>query len=105
VSEPDTSKVKLRHRTDTFEYSSKADTEVGYLSQVGRRCPALRVNNPEGVSMYDQHRVLALLDRSEPGKTLPQAFYTDEAIFRFDVSAVFARSWILVGFEAELSLP
>lgn len=55
--------------------------------------------------MNDQHRLLALLNRAEPGKTLPQPFYTDPDIFRFEMSSIFARSWVLVGFEAELPVP
>jgi Rieske 2Fe-2S family protein len=55
--------------------------------------------------MHDRQRILALLNRSERGQTLPQPFYTDPDIFQFDVSSIFARSWIWVGLEAELSSP
>ena len=52
--------------------------------------------------MYDLQRIRDLLDRRRPGHTLPQAFYTDPDVHRFDVDAVFGRSWIMVGFEAEI---
>ena len=52
--------------------------------------------------MHDRARVLDLLGRSDCDHTLPQAFYTDPDIYDFDVSAVFTRSWLMVGFEAEL---
>jgi glycine betaine catabolism A len=47
-------------------------------------------------------RIRDLLGRAEPSKTLPQAFYTDPLIHEFDVSRVFSRSWLMVGFEGEL---
>src|SRR5882762_1158097 len=50
-------------------------------------------------------RILELLDDSAAGHTLPQAFYTDAGIYDFDMSAVFPRSWLMVGFEAELPEP
>jgi Rieske 2Fe-2S family protein len=50
-------------------------------------------------------RILELLDDSTGGHTLPQAFYTDAGIYDFDMSAVFPRSWLMAGFEAELPEP
>jgi glycine betaine catabolism A len=50
-------------------------------------------------------RILELLDGSKGGHTLPQAFYTDAGIYDFDMAAVFPRSWLMVGFEAELPEP
>ena len=43
-----------------------------------------------------------MLDRRRPGHALPQEFYTDPDIFAFDIAAIYNRSWIMVGFEAEL---
>jgi Rieske 2Fe-2S family protein len=53
--------------------------------------------------MYDRNRILQLLDQSRPGFSLPRALYRDEDVFEFDVEQVFTRSWLLIGFEAELS--
>src|ERR1700722_7524713 len=55
--------------------------------------------------MHDWKRVLDLLDGSTADYTLPQAFYTDADLYEFDVSAVFTRSWMMIGFEAELPDP
>ncbi|WP_237476401.1 aromatic ring-hydroxylating oxygenase subunit alpha [Lichenibacterium dinghuense] len=55
--------------------------------------------------MHDHHRIRALLDARRPGHTLPQPFYTDPDLYRFDLDAVFARSWIAVGFECEVAEP
>ena len=55
--------------------------------------------------MYDRTRILDLLDRTRDDYTLPQAFYTDADVYEFDVSAVFSRSWVMIGFEAELPEP
>jgi glycine betaine catabolism A len=55
--------------------------------------------------MQDRTRVLELLGRSNADYSLPQAFYTDPDLYEFDVSAVFSRSWLMIGFEAELPEP
>jgi Rieske 2Fe-2S family protein len=55
--------------------------------------------------MTDLARIRALLDRRRPGHALPQEFYTDPAIFAFDLEAIHQRSWIMVGFEVELPTP
>jgi len=55
--------------------------------------------------MYDRQTVLARIDECEEKHTLPQPFYNDPVFFQFDVSAVFTRAWLLVGFEAELTEP
>jgi len=52
-----------------------------------------------------RHKVLELLGRSGPGHTLARAFYTDPELYEFDATAVFARSWLLIGFESQLSEP
>lgn len=50
-------------------------------------------------------KVSILLKEASPGWTLPQPFYTDPDIYAFDVSTIFTRSWLMVGFEAELPQP
>ena len=52
--------------------------------------------------MYDPRKAFALLSGSDAGYTLPQPFYTDPHLFDFDMYAVFGRSWLMIGFEAEL---
>jgi glycine betaine catabolism A len=52
--------------------------------------------------MVDLDRTRALLRSRLAGHTLPQDFYTDPDIFEFDLEAIYSRSWILVGLEAEL---
>jgi glycine betaine catabolism A len=52
--------------------------------------------------MYDSRKVLDVLSGSPAGFTLPQPFYNDPEIFEFDLAEVWGRSWVLVGFEAEL---
>jgi Rieske 2Fe-2S family protein len=55
--------------------------------------------------MYHRQRIVDLLARAKPCHTLPQPFYRDPDLYEFDVSAVFSRSWMLLGFEAELPEP
>ena len=55
--------------------------------------------------MYSRQRLLDLLGTAKPAHTLPQPFYGDPEIYEFDVSAVLTRSWLMLGFEAELPLP
>lgn len=55
--------------------------------------------------MYSERRLKDLLHEALPGHTLPQAFYGDPETYAFDVSAVFTRSWFMLGFEAELAEP
>jgi Rieske 2Fe-2S family protein len=55
--------------------------------------------------MYDRHALLDLLSRSSSGHTLPQPFYTDARLYDFDVSVIFARCWLMIGFEVELPQP
>jgi glycine betaine catabolism A len=52
--------------------------------------------------MYDPRKVVELLSGSKAGYTLPQAFYTDPEVFDFDLSEVYGRSWLMIGFESEL---
>jgi Rieske 2Fe-2S family protein len=55
--------------------------------------------------MYDGNRILALLDQSARGYSLPRAFYRDQDVYEFDVEQVFPRSWLMIGFEVELPDP
>src|ERR1700678_199639 len=55
--------------------------------------------------MFDRARVLELLGGSNGDYTLPQAFYNDPDLYEFDVSAIFTRSWLMIGFEVELPEP
>jgi glycine betaine catabolism A len=55
--------------------------------------------------MYDRERVLEQIARCEADHTLPQAFYTDPALFAFDMAEVFTNCWLFAAFEAELPTP
>ncbi|MFJ8950870.1 SRPBCC family protein [Streptomyces sp. NPDC102381] len=46
-----------------------------------------------------------LVARRTPGHSLEAPFYVSDALFRLDVDAVFARSWIFAAAEAELPEP
>lgn len=51
--------------------------------------------------MLDLNRISALLAERKPGHSLPQAFYNDPALYDFDMTAIFYRSWLQVGFDCE----
>ncbi|MEM7378759.1 MAG: aromatic ring-hydroxylating dioxygenase subunit alpha [Pseudomonadota bacterium] len=53
----------------------------------------------------EPHRtaVDAAFARWVPGHALPQAFYTDESIYRADLEAVWFRHWIWVGHSSQLA--
>ncbi len=53
----------------------------------------------------DLEEISAQLCARPPGHSLPQPFYTDPDFFDFDLTAIFARSWLFVGFEVELGKP
>ncbi|ABQ67299.1 Rieske (2Fe-2S) domain protein [Rhizorhabdus wittichii RW1] len=55
--------------------------------------------------MIEASRIQALLDERKPHHSLPQPFYRDADLFDHDMEAIFHRSWLLVGFEAELAEP
>src|SRR5262249_5487940 len=55
--------------------------------------------------MNNRDRLLDLLKSASAGHTLPQPFYCDPDVYAFDVAAVLPRSWVLLGFEAELPTP
>jgi Rieske 2Fe-2S family protein len=55
--------------------------------------------------MLNLEQIDALVRSRRPGHSLPQALYNDPDAFAFDMDAIFARSWLLLGFEAELPKP
>jgi Rieske 2Fe-2S family protein len=65
----------------------------------------MRYADPAGVVMVDLAKMEALLKARVAGRTLPQAFYTDQDVFDFDMEYIFKRCWLQVGFECELPKP
>src|SRR5580700_7193384 len=55
--------------------------------------------------MRSLERIEALFQARRPGHSLPQALYNDPDAFEFDMQAIFSRSWLMVGLEAELPKP
>jgi glycine betaine catabolism A len=55
--------------------------------------------------MLNLTKMRSLLDAHQPGHSLPQGLYNDPDVFAFDLEAIYARSWILAGFEVELPDP
>jgi Rieske 2Fe-2S family protein len=55
--------------------------------------------------MQDFSRVRQLLRTRRAGHALPQALYNSAEAFAFDMQAIFARSWVLVGLASELPSP
>lgn len=55
--------------------------------------------------MIDLDKIRGLLEARRPGHSLPQGLYNDPDAFAFDLEAIYARSWLQVGFEAELPKP
>lgn len=54
---------------------------------------------------FDPARIGRLLDARRDGHSLPQPFYKDADVYAFDLVAIHARSWILLGFEIEWPAP
>ncbi len=52
--------------------------------------------------MLDIKSIDALFTARRNGYTLPQALYTHDDAFDFDMKAIFAQSWLSVGFDCEL---
>ncbi len=50
----------------------------------------------------DLDRIEKLLNQRRHNHALPQAFYVDPEILQFDLEAVYANSWLMAGFEAEV---
>ncbi len=55
--------------------------------------------------MLNLAKMRSLLAARQPGHALPQGFYNDPEVFAFDLAAIHARSWFMVGFAAELPEP
>jgi Rieske 2Fe-2S family protein len=55
--------------------------------------------------MIDLARIAGLLDERRPGCALPRGLYLDPDAFAFDMEAIFAPNWNMVGFEVELPKP
>ena len=55
--------------------------------------------------MIDLPHMGALLEGRREGHSLPQGLYNGDDAFAFDMAAVFARSWIMIGFDCELPRP
>jgi Rieske 2Fe-2S family protein len=49
-----------------------------------------------------REHVAALLAARQPGRALPGAFFTDEALYHAELDAIFARNWLFLASEAEL---
>jgi Rieske 2Fe-2S family protein len=55
--------------------------------------------------MLNLPKMRSLLAAREPGHALPQDCYNDPEVFAFDLAAIHARHWFMVGFEVELPEP
>ena len=55
--------------------------------------------------MIDLNTIAKWVEARPAGHTLPQALYNDPNAFAFDMEAIFARTWIMVGFDVELAKP
>jgi len=55
--------------------------------------------------MIDLDMISRLIEARRPGHGLPRALYNDTAAFDFDMEAIFATSWIMIGFEVEVPKP
>ena len=52
--------------------------------------------------MIDLTRIGKLVAERREGHCLPQGLYRDPDAFEFDMTAIYGRSWIMIGFECEL---
>jgi glycine betaine catabolism A len=50
----------------------------------------------------DLERIDTLFKQRLAGHTLPQALYTEQSAFEFDMAAIYGQSWLMVGLECEL---
>lgn len=55
--------------------------------------------------MTIESRARQLLADRKPGHSLPQPFYCDPELYELDVRLMFHRTWLMVGFEAEIPDP
>jgi Rieske 2Fe-2S family protein len=52
--------------------------------------------------MFDVQQMGRLFGTRRAGHTLPQALYTEQSAFDFDIAAVYAESWLMIGLDCEL---
>lgn len=50
----------------------------------------------------DLTRIESLFNQRRDGHTLPQGLYTDSDALAFDIAAIYATSWLMIGMECEL---
>lgn len=50
-------------------------------------------------------RISKMLSDRKPGHALPQGLYNDAEVFAFDMTAIYAESWLVAGFETEVRNP
>jgi glycine betaine catabolism A len=55
--------------------------------------------------MYSKEKIRALFAQRRPGFGLPQALYVAPEVHDFDVEAIFQRTWLQAGLEAEIPNP
>ena len=55
--------------------------------------------------MISEPEILHQLRTRPRDHSLPQPFYTDAAVFRHDLDAIFYREWLFVGVESEVGAP
>ena len=55
--------------------------------------------------MIDLRRIGDLVGERRQGHCLPQGLYTERQAFEFDMTAIYGRSWIMIGFDCELPRP
>ena len=53
----------------------------------------------------DLGQIRGSFEARRAGHSLPQALYNDPAVFAFDLTAIYATSWLMAGFEVELPKP
>src|SRR6266568_7104688 len=61
---------------------------------------------PTDAHMKPSNRSLeTLFAGCDPGRSLPGAFYTDEAIYRLDIERIWRRGWLFAGHTCEIPEP
>jgi len=57
------------------------------------------------LSVSDKAGIADLAGQRVNWHSLPQPFYSDATVFEADLEAIFARNWIMLGFECEIATP
>ncbi|MFM0131716.1 aromatic ring-hydroxylating oxygenase subunit alpha [Paraburkholderia sediminicola] len=52
--------------------------------------------------MLSNSQFAALVDSRQPGRSLPQPFYTDEAVFDRELELIWERQWLFAGMTAQI---